>query len=535
MDTKATYEELEQTVKQLEKEVVKHRRTEEALRESEQKLAGIIDSITDCMFMMDEQHTIVWTNDVARGLFGSDLVGKKCYSAYQGRDTLCEPCIVKKCFNDGRTHEFETEAIPSDGHKRAFWSTASVAAWYENGRPKTVVKILRDVTERKKLEAQFFQAQKMEAVGRLAGGIAHDFNNLLQTINGYSILVLRSLGDGDPLREDIEEILSAGREAAALTDHLLEFSREQKSQIRPVDLNAVIVGKEKMLRRLIGEDIKIVTKLADRLSLVKGDPGQIRQVIMNLVVNAHDAMPEGGTLTITTENVTLDHTHCKLVPGARPGTFVCLSISDTGIGIEEAKLDRIFEPFYTTKGPGEGTGLGLSTVYCIIRQHKGFTYVSSSPGKGATFSIYLPVSSIEREDETRDSISLRDVQGNGERILLVEDERRVRNFVTRALRENGYIPFPASSGTEALTIFEKEDGRFHLVLSDVVLPDTNGPKLVDQLLALKPDLRIILASGYTGRKAQRSLIQERGYVFLQKPYELADLLKAMREVLGTRD
>jgi len=387
--------------------------------------------------------------------------------------------------------------------------------------------------ERSTIEAQLRHTQKMEAIGRLAGGVAHDFNNLLTPITGYSQLLLSRLEDHNPLRKDIEEIKKAAERAASLTRQLLAFSRKQVLQPEVLDLNAVVADMEKLLRRLIGEDIELVTALEPGLESVKADPGQIEQVIMNLAVNARDAMPEGGRLIIKTENVTLDEEHCKVIPEARPGKFVCLSVTDTGVGMDKETLQHIFEPFFTTKEGGKGTGLGLSVVYGIVKQHEGWIDVSSVPGRGATFKVYLPVFYGEREAEQQEAISWRELQGSGKRILLVEDEAGVRKFATGVLGENGYEVFEAASAKEAMDIFEREKGRFHLVFSDVVLPDKNGLQLVDQLLSRKPGLRILLSSGYTEEKSQWSVIRERGFRFLQKPYALPDLLQAVKEAIET--
>ncbi len=394
-----------------------------------------------------------------------------------------------------------------------------------------LVAIVRDITERKRLEDQLRQTAKMEAIGQLAGGVAHDFNNLLTIITGYTELLLHHLDESFLYRKDLEEIKKAGDQATSLVRRLLAFSRRQVLQPKVLDLNIVISGTAKMLRRLIGEDIELETFLATQLAPVKVDPTQIEQIIINLVVNARDAMPQGGKLTLRTENVTLDEDFCRWIPELRPGRFVCLSIEDTGVGMDKEIIQHIFEPFFTTKEPGVGTGLGLSVVYGIVKQHEGWIDVSSKPGQGSTFKVYLPAFSVKLEDKTEERISLQEFQGRGERILLVEDEKGVLEFTKRVLGENGYIVSSATNAKEALDIFEKEKGRFHLVLSDVVLPDKSGLELVDELLKKNPELRILLCSGYTGKKSQWSIIRERGFRFLQKPYALADLLRAIRNAI----
>jgi len=390
---------------------------------------------------------------------------------------------------------------------------------------------LEDITKRKRLEAQLIQAQKMEAIGILAGGVAHDFNNILQVIRGHNDLVMMKVDETDPLYIDIKQIDLSAKRAASLTRQLLFFSRRQQMECTPVNLNTRIDNLLKMLHRLIGEDISINTELDPELWTVKVDAGNIEQAIMNLTINARDAMPEGGTLTIKTQNINVDEDYCKTYTYAHPGKFVCLTIEDTGIGMDKETIQHIFEPFFSTKRTGKGTGLGLSVVYGIVKQHKGWVIVYSEPGQGSTLKVYLPAVSIKPKEESKEKISLEEVQGNGERILLVEDEEEVLGFTTKALAENGYIVYEAANAEKALNIFEKEAGNFDLIFSDVVLPGKTGLELVDQLLSRKPELRVLLSSGYTHNKSQWPVIKKRGFKFLQKPYALADLLRAIREVI----
>jgi CheY-like chemotaxis protein len=381
------------------------------------------------------------------------------------------------------------------------------------------------------MQAQLLQAQKMEAVGRLAGGVAHDFNNVLTTINGYSEILMRCLEQGDPMVKSLEQIYRAAQHAASLTHQLLAFSRRQVVQPKVLDLGAVVADMDKMLQRVIGEDVELVMVRTPGLAYIKADLGQMEQVIMNLAVNARDAMPHGGKLTIKTGNVTLNKRESKLFPEARPGTFVLLSVEDTGTGIDKEIIDRIFEPFFTTKGPAQGTGLGLSTVYGIVRQHGGWIDVCSEPRQGSTFKVYLPAIAAKREDETEESISLHELQGGGERILLVEDETEVRQVIAKLLGENGYIVFEAGSSEEALDIFEREMGNFRLVFSDVVLPGKDGLQLVEQLVLYKPELRVLLTSGYSDDRSRWLDVQQRGFRFVEKPLTSADLLRATRQAI----
>ncbi|MDY7031272.1 MAG: ATP-binding protein, partial [Thermodesulfobacteriota bacterium] len=400
-----------------------------------------------------------------------------------------------------------------------------------DGRILELQGIVRDVSESKRLQAQLLQAQKMEAIGILAGGVAHDFNNLLTTVQGYTDLSMMRIDEGDPLYRNLKQIRRASLRAADLTRQLLLFSRKQPMEFTSLNINETVHDMFKMITRLISEDITINKDLQSGSWIIRADQGNIEQVIMNLVVNARDAMPNGGVLTIKTEQVQLDESYLKTYDYARPGRFVCLSISDSGIGMDEETVQHIFEPFFTTKGPGEGSGLGLSVVYGIIKEHQGWINVYSEPGQGSTFRIYLPVTHEKQERETNNIPPLHELQGNKERVLLVEDEAGVREFATRALRENGYIVVEAASASEAINIFEREEKNFHLVFSDVVLHDQSGVQLVEKLLYHNPRLRILLSSGYADDKSKWPIIRERGFPFLQKPYSLYELLGIIKEVI----
>jgi len=387
-------------------------------------------------------------------------------------------------------------------------------------------------SEKKKLESRLIQSQKMEAVGQLAGGVAHDFNNLLTPILGYSDLIMEKLGDDDSVSGDIEEIKKAAERAAALTKQLLTFSRRQVITPRQIDLNATVSGMENMLRRLIGEDVEFKTIPQPKLKPTMADAGQVEQIIINMAVNARDAMPDGGSLIITTENVVIDKDYVRSNPQARPGEFVLLSFEDNGCGMDKETLEHIFEPFFTTKKTGEGTGLGLSTVYGIMKQHKGWINVYSEPEKGTVFKLYFPASMEKAKEVSDKNDKPENLKGQGERILLVEDEPGVRNYAVKLLEKNGYEVFVAANAGEAYELFEKENGHFDLVFSDVVLPDEAGPELVGNLLKGKPNLRILMSSGYANHKAQLSAIEEAGYHFIHKPYGSKEILKTIRETLN---
>src|SRR2546427_2286292 len=405
---------------------------------------------------------------------------------------------------------------------RAVRNVASEVAYYET--------IVRDVTEQRRLQAQLMQAQKMEAVGRLAGGVAHDFNNLLTVIISYSDLLLEDLGRDDPKREDVAAVRKAAEGAAALTHQLLAFSRQQVLQPKVLDVNATVASTEKLLRRLIGEDIQLVAKLGSGLGSVKADPGQIEQVIMNLAVNARDAMPAGGQLTIETANVEMDEAYVRGHPLAQPGRYVMLAVSDTGTGMDEQTKAHIFEPFFTTRELGKGTGLGLATVYGIVKQSGGFIWLYSEPGHGTTFKIYLP-----RVDGAADAlgppVGTAEVPRGTETVLIVEDEEAVRALAKTALMRKGYRVLEAANGGEALLRCESERAPIHLLVTDVVMPGLGGADLARRLAPLRPDMRVLFISGYTDRAAARHGTMQPGAAYLEKPFSLDALARKVREVL----
>ena len=423
----------------------------------------------------------------------------------------------------------EVDAFTLEQRSMADLFATSVSTAMENAR--LLHETQQAYEKLKNTHTQLLQAQKMEAIGTLAGGVAHDFNNLLTAILGYTDFAMMKIDEANPLYRYLKQIHLASIRAAGLTRQLLLFSRKQPMERTLVKINKIIDNLLKMLNRLIGEDIAISTYLEPDLWIVHADEGNIEQVIMNLVVNARDAMPKGGNLTIKTENVSLNKKPCNVIAEAQYDKFICLSIEDTGAGMDKETVQHIFEPFFSTKEVGKGTGLGLSVVYGIIKQHDGWINVYSEPGQGSTFKVYLPAFSVKLENEAKDMISLQKLQGNGERILLVEDEEGVRELVTRALRENGYIVFKSKNSKDALDVFEREKRNFHMALCDVVLPDQSGLQLADQLLSRKPELRILLSSGYTDEKSQWSVIFKKGFRFIQKPYTIPNLLHAIKEIL----
>ncbi len=387
--------------------------------------------------------------------------------------------------------------------------------------------------EHRQLETQFLQSQKMEAVGQLAGGIAHDFNNLLTIITGYSQLILDRLSSGDGLREKVEEIKKAADRAASLTRQLLAFSRRQVLQPQVVDLSHVVANLDKMLRRLIGEDIDLVALCPPGVGRVKVDPGQIEQVILNLAVNARDAMPQGGKLTIETANVELDESYAGNHVAVKTGPYVMLAVSDTGHGMDRETQARIFEPFFTTKEQGKGTGLGLSTVYGIVKQSGGNVWVYSEPGKGATFKIYLP--RVVEAPQPKFEVKPPEAGLRGtETILLVEDEAAVRLLVRGTLEQNGYDVLDAGSGAEALVMANERKQPIHLLVTDVVMPGMSGREAAQQVTLAHPETRVLYMSGYTDDAVVRHGVLESSAAFVQKPFTPDSLLRKIREVLDAK-
>jgi PAS domain S-box-containing protein len=392
--------------------------------------------------------------------------------------------------------------------------------------------IARDITNRKRLEAQFLQAQKMEAVGALAGGVAHDFNNLLTVIRGYTEMLLETLAPDDPKYRDLALIQKAGQQAASLIAQLLAFSRKQVLQPEVLELNEAVAEMSTMLRRLIGEDVNLVVDTQPGAGQVYADPGQLQQIVMNLAVNARDAMPQGGKLTIKTANVDFDMHYVREHPMVKPGPYVMLAISDNGLGMDAATQARIFEPFFTTKETGKGTGLGLSTVYGIVKQSNGFIWVYSEPGKGTTFKIYFP-----RVEDKPTKVMTENKSESGSRgfetVLVVEDEGSVRALASRILRERGYSVLEASGSKEAVDVAREYAKEIHLVLTDVIMPDMSGRELVSWLEAVRPGIKALYISGYTDDAIVHHGMLDSNVAFLQKPFTVEGLSRKVREVIDS--
>jgi PAS domain S-box-containing protein len=513
------------------RDITEWRRAEEALRENEEKLSAMLLSIADHMSMMDKNLNIIWANDIAKKIFGDEIIGKKCYEAYHKRKEPCEPypCLTLKAFQDGKVHEHETQVMDKDGNILYFHCTANVALRDKEGIPTAVIEISRDITSHKKLEGQLIQAQKMEAVGQLAGGVAHDFNNILTAIIGFGNLLQGEVSKDDLLNNYITKILNSAQKAANLTQSLLAFSREQIISPKPVNLNEIIQMMERLLSRLISEDIELSTVLTDEYLTVMADSTQIETVLMNLTTNARDAMPDGGSLTIRTERIELDHEFIKAHGYGKAGSYALISVEDTGEGIDEKMKERIFEPFFTTKEVGKGTGLGLAMVYGIIKQHAGYINVYSEPGMGTTFKIYLPLikSKVKEEEVAAPPILKRGT----ETVVVAEDDTLVREFIKEVLEGFGYKVIEAEDGEETLKVFNENRDKIQLLILDVVMPKKNGKEVYDEIRKLRPDIKAIFTSGYNADIIHKKGILEEGLNFILKPVLPQELLKKAREVL----
>jgi nitrogen-specific signal transduction histidine kinase/CheY-like chemotaxis protein len=392
---------------------------------------------------------------------------------------------------------------------------------------------VEDITDLRRTEEQLLQAQKMEAVGRLAGGVAHDFNNLLTAILGYSELVLQDLGDDHPSAVDLKEIRAAGQSAESLTRQLLAFSRRQILQPQTLDLNKVLTRVDALLQRIIGEDVELTMKLTAPLGRVSADPGQIEQVVLNLAVNARDAMPNGGKLTIETANVMLGEDYAAQHAGASTGPHVMVAVTDTGTGMDEATQQRLFEPFFTTKEPGRGTGLGLATVYGIVAQSRGSIWVYSELGQGSTFKVYLPATTEDLTVPVVSPMSPAALSGT-ETVLVVEDQIEARSVICETLRRRGYTVIEAVNGPDAIVKGRQLDVRIDVMLTDVVMPGMGGRRVAEVIRVTRPELKVVYMSGYTDSAIVDHGILEPGVTFVQKPFATETLLRRVREVLDAR-
>jgi len=512
----------------------------EELREAERFQASIFASIKDGISIIGPDLTIIQVNPTLENWFAhySSLIGQKCYQVYRGREEPCDPCPVQRTFQTGKSdYEIMTRA-DKDGEFND-WVEIYTFPMKDpvSGKLTGVIEYVREITERrrteealKEKEEQLRQAQKMEAIGRLAGGVAHDFNNILTAVSGYSELLLMQLPPESQEHLEVQEIHKAAARAASLTRQLLAFSRKQVIQPRPLNLNEAISSLEGMLRRLIGEDIDLAVSPGEGLGLVLADAGQMEQVIVNLALNARDAMPRGGKLTLETANVDLDSSYARTHLDVEPGPYVMLAVSDSGQGMDAEVRSRIFEPFFTTKELGKGTGLGLSMIYGIVKQNRGHIWVYSEPGQGTTFKIYLP---RMQQPVEADGLHLRPavLAGGRETVLLVEDDEVVRRVVGKMLQRQGYQVLEVADGREALETSDTHPEPIHLILTDVVMPGMSGPELAVRVTQKYPEIKVLFMSGHTENTIVQHGVLEPGVDFIQKPFKYDDLMRRVREVL----
>jgi len=537
--THLSVEALERTIRHalaLRAEELQRREAEAALRASEERFRALVENSSDALLLLDAEGRITYTTLSSQRHLGwkpDQIVGRSVFDFLHPDDReAIAGRLAEILKNPGAPLTAEIRVQHADDTFRTMEGVA--VNRLNDPSVKAIVINARDITDRRRLEEHLRQVQKMEAIGALAGGVAHDFNNLLTAILGYCNLMLDDVPKEDPLRQDLEEIRSAGERAAALTRQLLAFSRRQMLQPQIVDINTLVQQLEKLLRRLLTEDIVLVAALAPDLQTVRVDPASIEQVLVNLAVNARDAMPDGGQLTIETSNVELDQAYADTHVTVVPGRYVMLAVGDTGQGIDAATRARIFEPFFTTKEQGKGSGLGLATVYGIVKQSGGYIWVYSEVGHGTVFKVYFPLAespALHARGLESDTDSNR--QG-WETVLLVEDEDAVRALAREVLRRHGYIVLEARHGIDALRIAERHIDDIHLLISDVVMPHMSGRELAERLCSVRPTMKVLFMSGYTDHAVMNRALTP-GSAFLQKPFTPETFARKVRDVLDAAE
>ncbi len=506
-------------------------------KKTEELIINILESIDESFVVIDKDYKILSANkaylsSVNRPI--EEVMGRHCYElSHNVYKPCCEmglgDCPVNLAFMTGEHHETVHTHHDKEGNP-TYVETKAYPQKDSSGEVVSVIEIIVNITEKRKLEEQLRQAQKMEAIGQLTGGIAHDFNNILNTIIGYGSLMQTKMKEDDPFRVNVEQILESAERAADLTHSLLAFSRKQIMNLKPVDMNEVSNKMEKLLLRLIGEDIELKTILSGEKLTVMADSGQIEQVLMNLATNARDVMPKGGSLTISSELVEIDEGFVKAHGYGEPGRYALISVTDTGTGMDEETRKKIFEPFFTTKEVGKGTGLGLAMVYGIIKQHNGYINVYSEPGKGTTFRIYLPIIKAKIE-EVREPVSAAPLQGGTETILAAEDDAALRKLTRTVLEAYGYNVIMAEDGEDAVNKFKENKEKIQLCILDMIMPRKSGKEAYDEIRKIQPDIKVLFASGYTADKIHKEKMIEEGLEFILKPVSPKDLLKKVREML----
>ncbi len=523
--------ELLKTNKQLEWEIEERRRAEEALRGSEERYRLLLNNITLGVALIDSDHTVVMTNPTHGKLLNkpiSELVGKKCFREFEKRDMICPHCPGVQAMTTGQPAEVETKGVRDDGSSFDV-NIRTFPTFGKDGNVTGFVEIVEDISERKKLRAELQHAQKLEAVGTLAGGIAHDFNNLLTTIQGNISLMLLNIDSTHPHYERLKNVERQVESGARLTSHLLGYARKGKYEIKPVDLNQLVEETSETFGRA-RKQIQIHRDLAGDLSAIEADSGQIEQVLLNLLVNAADAMPTGGDLFLKTMNVTHKDMTGKLYKPKR-GDYVMLTATDSGMGMDKRTMERIFDPFFTTKEMGRGTGLGLASAYGIIKGHGGYIDVESQKGEGTTFSIFLPAS--EKEVERVVKGVERVTKGTGS-VLLVDDEETILEVGRDLLEALSYHVLIAKDGKEAIEIYRKIRDEINIVVLDMVMPNVGGGKTYDRLKEINPDIKVLLSSGYSIDGEATEILKRGCNGFIQKPFRMNELAERIEEILDKK-
>jgi two-component system cell cycle sensor histidine kinase/response regulator CckA len=528
--------ELVQANRDLQAQIAERQRMEAALLTERNLLRALIDNVPDQIYVKDTAGRFVLANAATMQSLNvsapDHLLGKTDVDFFPPEQVAQYRADELAVLQSGRPLINKEESGIDKQTDSAIWNlTTKVPVWDAQGQIIGLVGINRDITARKRLEAQFLQAQKMEGIGRLAGGVAHDFNNLLTAIIGYAELARDGLDPTNPLHSDLEAILQAANRATTLTHQLLVFARKQILEPKVLQLNELVLNLDKLLRRLIGEDIELVALTAPDLWSVKADANQIEQVLLNLAINARDAMPQGGKLTIETANVELDAAYSHQHVGVIAGSHVMLAVSDTGVGMTPEVQAQVFEPFFTTKEAGKGTGLGLATCYGIVKQHGGHISIYSEVAHGTTFKVYLPRTTEVDDSRLTDALPETMLAGT-ETVLLVEDALAVRQLAARVLRQLGYTVLEASDGVEALRVAGEHLGAIDLLLTDVVLPQLGGTVLAERLRGTYPRLKVLFMSGYTDQTVIHHSLLEPGVAFMQKPFAPVVLARKVREVLA---
>ena len=519
--------------KKLKQEVAERKRAESALKESEQRFRCLGENSPEIIYTLGQDGTFTYVNPAWKKVLGHsvDEVTGKYFVNFSPEEDVKKYVRLFKQIRDGKEtlRDISGTLLNKDGSPRLF-SLSGAPNLGPDGAVSGMVGLLKDVTEERSLQAQLQQAQKMEAIGTLAGGVAHDFNNLLQAVLGYSDLILLHKTERDTDQRKILEIRKAAERGAELAQQLLTFSRKVESKLRPTDLNHEVEQVHRLLGRIIPKMIKIELHLAENLKTVSADPAQVEQVLMNLAVNARDAMQEGGKLIIETQNTLLSEHYCKTHLGARPGEYVLLSVSDTGHGMDKETLASIFEPFFTTKETGKGTGLGLSMVYGIVKNHGGYIMCYSEPSEGSTFKIYLPTieQQVEIQDCKEDEIPI----GGNETLLLVDDDEAILGLGSEALSEFGYTVLTASDGENALSLYRESPMKFDLVVLDLIMPGMGGKKCLEELLKINPIAKVVIVSGYSFNGHANEVLKMGASHFISKPYDINQMLKTVRCVLN---